>query len=148
MDNSGKEDCLWESVSLAELPQVAQGLIEQGKGVRVWRLEGSMGAGKTTLVKSICAQLGVTDVVNSPTFSLVNEYLTGQGESIFHFDFYRMEHPEEAIAIGIDEYFDSGSLCLLEWSSRIEAYLPPSYFTVSITPTGADTRRISCTHYE
>jgi len=148
MDNSGKEVGLWESVTLADLPEVAQALIRQSRGVRIWRLEGSMGAGKTTLVKSICAQLGVTDVVNSPTFSLVNEYLTGQGESVFHFDFYRMEHPEEALAMGIDEYFDSGNLCLLEWSSRIEAFLPSTFFTVTLTTTGPDSRRISCTHYE
>ena len=138
----------WSSVTLEGLPAVARDIIGLADQERVWLLEGPMGAGKTTFIKAICAELGVLDVVNSPTFSLVNEYLTEAGDTVYHFDFYRMEDPREAQEIGVEEYFDSGSICLLEWPSKIEPFLPDSYLTISLEPTGATTRRIVCSHYE
>lgn len=133
---------------MEELPRVAADIIDLAGGQTIWLLEGPMGAGKTTFAKVLCAQLGVLDTVNSPTFSLVNEYQTDQGDPVYHFDFYRMERPQEALEIGVEEYFDSGDICLLEWAERVAPYLPSSYLMISITPTSATTRAIVCQRYE
>jgi len=85
---------------------------------------GEMGTGKTTLIKEIVKQLGVEDVAHSPTFSLVNEYLSRKGEIIYHFDFYRIEQEEEAYDIGIEEYFYENNWCLIEWPEKVENLLP------------------------
>ncbi|MCD6543975.1 MAG: tRNA (adenosine(37)-N6)-threonylcarbamoyltransferase complex ATPase subunit type 1 TsaE [Flavobacteriaceae bacterium] len=85
---------------------------------------GEMGTGKTTLIKEIVKQLGVKDVAHSPTFSLVNEYLSRKGETIYHFDFYRIEQEEEAYDIGIEEYFYENNWCLIEWPEKVENLLP------------------------
>ena len=87
-------------------------------------LEGRMGSGKTTFIKSICTSLNVVDNISSPTFSLINEYKTINGDLIYHFDFYRIENKEEALNIGVEEYFYSPNLCLIEWASKIEALIP------------------------
>ena len=86
---------------------------------------GEMGAGKTTLIKEICKQIGVSDNVSSPTFAIVNEYRITSGEAVYHFDFYRIRNLQEAIDIGIEEYFNSGSYCLIEWPEKIAKLLPP-----------------------
>ena len=83
-----------------------------------------MGVGKTTLIKEICKQLGVLDTISSPTFSLVNEYETSKNEKVFHFDFYRITNEEEALDMGIEEYFDNNDWCLIEWPENIENLLP------------------------
>jgi tRNA threonylcarbamoyladenosine biosynthesis protein TsaE len=83
-----------------------------------------MGAGKTTLIKEICSLLDIEDKISSPTFSLVNEYKSRQGESVYHFDFYRIEDEEEAMDIGFEEYIDSEKWCLIEWPQNIENLLP------------------------
>jgi len=85
-----------------------------------------MGAGKTTLISEICKKMGVLEATSSPTFSLVNNY-QGKKEPIYHFDFYRLENPNEAIDFGVEEYFESGHLCLLEWAEIISEHLPLSY---------------------
>jgi tRNA threonylcarbamoyladenosine biosynthesis protein TsaE len=85
---------------------------------------GKMGAGKTTLIKEICKQLGVEDNINSPTFSLVNEYHSNNNLKLFHFDFYRIENEEEVLNIGIDDYFNQNALCLVEWPQNVENLLP------------------------
>ena len=92
----------------------------------VSRIDGAMGAGKTTLIAEICKKMGVLEATSSPTFSLVNNY-QGKKEPIYHFDFYRLENPNEAIDFGVDEYFESGHLCLLEWAEIISEHLPLSY---------------------
>jgi tRNA threonylcarbamoyladenosine biosynthesis protein TsaE len=92
----------------------------------VIRIDGAMGAGKTTLISEICKKMGVLEATSSPTFSLVNNY-QGKKEPIYHFDFYRIENPNEAIDFGVDEYFESGHLCLLEWAEIISEHLPLSY---------------------
>lgn len=95
---------------------------------------GSMGAGKTTLIKSICKALGVTDVVASPTFALVNEYRAGNGRPIFHFDFYRINRIEEVYDFGYEEYFyDSDGICLIEWPELIEPLFPNDVVRINIT---------------
>lgn len=92
----------------------------------VIRIDGAMGAGKTTLISEICKKMGVLEATSSPTFSLVNNY-QGKKEPIYHFDFYRLENPNEAIDFGVEEYFESGCLCLLEWAEIISEHLPLSY---------------------
>lgn len=92
----------------------------------VIRIDGAMGAGKTTLISEICKKIGVLEATSSPTFSLVNNY-QGKKEPIYHFDFYRLENPNEAIDFGVEEYFESGHLCLLEWAEIISEHLPLSY---------------------
>lgn len=92
----------------------------------VIRIDGAMGAGKTTLISEICKKIGVLEATSSPTFSLVNIY-QGKKEPIYHFDFYRLENPNEAIDFGVEEYFESGHLCLLEWAEIISEHLPLSY---------------------
>lgn len=90
---------------------------------KLWCFYGQMGAGKTTLIKEICAQLGAKDHVSSPTFSLVNEYALANGEKIFHFDFYRINSIEEVYDIGFEDYFYNGNICLVEWPEKIETLL-------------------------
>ncbi len=116
---------------------------------RIVLFYGSMGAGKTTLIKAVCEALGVEDTVTSPTFALVNEYSTANGEPVFHFDFYRIEYLEEAYDLGYEEYFYSGRLCLVEWPEKIDALIPyddPSVLlsTVSISVNEKGARIIDC----
>ena len=103
---------------------------------------GSMGAGKTTLIKDLCHRMGVTDEVNSPTFAIVNEYVTLEGEPVYHFDFYRIKKLEEAYDIGYENYFYSGYLCLIEWPELIEPLLPDRFIRVDILHGASDEERI------
>ncbi|NVK83988.1 MAG: tRNA (adenosine(37)-N6)-threonylcarbamoyltransferase complex ATPase subunit type 1 TsaE [Cytophagia bacterium] len=132
---------------LDELKAAAQKIIDFAGEEKIWVLNGSMGAGKTTLSKAICAELGVMDTVQSPTFSIVNEYLTWNDEVIYHFDFYRLEHPEEALAIGVEEYFDSENLCLIEWPQKIGNLLPEKHLAVDIKDLGDKLRELTLTHH-
>lgn len=109
---------------LPDLENAAMQVINKVGKQKIIALYGQMGAGKTTLVKQICKALNVVDVVNSPTFSLVNEYLQPNGEPIYHFDFYRINKIEEAYDFGYEEYFFSGHLCLIEWPEIIEELIP------------------------
>ena len=105
-----------------------------------------MGAGKTTFITALCKRLGVQeDAVSSPTFAIVNEYRTGSGEPLYHFDFYRIENVAEALDIGIFEYFDSGALCLMEWPENIEPLLPEDTLKVRISVEPDQTRILSWT---
>ena len=119
---------------------------EQFAGVlgdsRVVAFYGNMGAGKTTFISALCRYFGVEDDVCSPTFTIVNEYRTDDGDSIFHFDFYRIDSLEEAVDIGFEEYLYSGSLCLIEWPEKVEPLLPDDTLVVRITATGDDSRTI------
>ncbi len=95
-------------------------------------LEGRMGTGKTTFIKSICNNLNVVDKVSSPTFSIINEYKTVNENFIYHFDFYRIENKEEALNLGIEEYFYSSNLCLIEWGSKIEILIPENKHKINL----------------
>lgn len=128
-----------------ELPEVAARIIENLEGRGVVAFYGPMGAGKTTLIREICAQLGVTDTVTSPTFALINQYMTEDGEAVNHFDFYRIDSPEEAFDFGYEEYFYSGDICLVEWPEKIEPLLPDETLKVEITPDPDDDRRRTVT---
>ena len=126
--------------SQEELPQVARAIIELLGRRTVVAFRGEMGAGKTTLIREIAAELGATDTVTSPTFAIVNQY-KGQGNRrIYHFDFYRIEDLREAFDFGYEEYFYPGDLCLVEWPEKIEPLLPENVVTVRIT-VDSDTAR-------
>ncbi|RAK69864.1 tRNA (adenosine(37)-N6)-threonylcarbamoyltransferase complex ATPase subunit type 1 TsaE [Hymenobacter edaphi] len=130
--------------TLAALPAAAQELKAalDAAGCPVVLLEGEMGAGKTTLIKALCASLGVQDDVSSPTFSLVNEYRDARQRPVYHFDFYRIDSVDEALRMGAQEYFDSGYLCLIEWPSRVGPLLPPDRLLVTVDVTGPESRRV------
>ena len=101
-----------------------------------------MGAGKTTLIRALCAALGVADDVSSPTFALVNEYRDARDQPVYHFDFYRIDSQEEAERIGASEYFDSGYLCLVEWPARVAGLLPLPYLEVRLAVQPDESRMI------
>lgn len=115
-----------------QLHQAAEKFISLTKGKRIFAFYGQMGAGKTTFIKCICEALGALDTVTSPTFTLVNEYKTYQGESLYHIDFYRIRKTEEAFDFGLEEYLYSGSFCFMEWPELIEDLLPPGTVKVRI----------------
>lgn len=125
--------------TLAELPGVAQSLLSFAGNQKIFLFYGNMGAGKTTFTKELCAQLGVTESVTSPTFSIVNEY-NGSAAHVYHFDFYRLKNQEEALDMGYEEYFYSGNYCLIEWPEKIPDLLPLNYIKVSIEVTADQLR--------
>lgn len=131
----------------AELEEVARAIIGRSADYKIWLFTGEMGAGKTTLIKEICQQLGVIDEVSSPTFSLVNEYLTAEEQTVYHFDFYRLEEEDEAMQIGVEEYFDSGDICMLEWPEKIENLLPDSFLRIDLTENLDLSRNIELSTY-
>lgn len=118
--------------SVDTIAQAAREFVEAMGENRIFAFYGSMGAGKTTFIKAVCEELGVKDVINSPTFSIVNEYLDGAGNSIYHFDFYRLKREEEAYDIGFDDYVYSGNVCLMEWPELVEGLLPDDTVRVHI----------------
>lgn len=127
--------------SLDELPEAAQSLLQAHANKRLFAFNGSMGAGKTTFIKEICKFLGVDSMVNSPTFSIVNEYFTTEGDSVYHFDFYRIKKKEEIMDIGYEEYMFSGNYCLMEWPEKIEELLPENIVYVTIKENLEDASR-------
>jgi len=108
----------------------------------VFAFYGKMGAGKTTFVKAVCEELGVSEVITSPTFAIVNEYQGRDGKPIFHFDFYRIKKLEEVYDMGYEDYFFSGSLCFIEWPELIEELLPTDAVRVSIEEQKDGTRKL------
>lgn len=125
--------------TLEELQKAANFIIENTNS-KILLFYGEMGVGKTTLIKEIFKELGVMDSMNSPTFSLVNEYATDDKESVFHFDFYRIEEEEEAMDMGVEEYFDRETWCLIEWPQNIKNLLPLNTCEIHLE-TLADNRR-------
>lgn len=126
--------------NLSDLDRAAGEFLSQLGPARLVAFYAPMGAGKTTFITAVCKALGVQeDAVSSPTFAIVNEYRTAAGEPLYHFDFYRIEHPEEALDIGLYEYLDSGALCLMEWPENIEPLLPEETLRVriSVEPDGS-----------
>lgn len=127
--------------ALSELKPIAQQIIAQWKHP-ILLFEAPMGAGKTTLIKALCSELGVMQAVSSPTFSLVNSYQDSERKTLYHFDLYRLNSLEEALDIGIEEYLDSGARCMIEWPERIRPLLADAFHQIQIEPLGADTRKL------
>ena len=127
---------------LEDLERAAREFLEAIGDAALVAFYAPMGAGKTTFTTAICKALGVQeDAISSPTFAIVNEYRSSAGQPIYHFDFYRIERPEEALDIGLYDYLDSGDLCLMEWPENIEALLPEETLRVhiSVNPDGSRT---------
>jgi tRNA threonylcarbamoyladenosine biosynthesis protein TsaE len=121
--------------SREDLGQISNQVIKAAYGRNIWIFDGEMGAGKTTLIKAICKELGVLGHIQSPTFSIVNQYLSSAGKTIYHFDFYRLKNETEALDFGIEEYFDSGNICMIEWANKVESLLPNNCFKIKISLT-------------
>ena len=136
---------LIEIADKSALPQAARSFVELMGDYTIFAFNGEMGAGKTTFIMDLCRALGVDDdLVGSPSFALINEYRSETtAELIYHFDFYRVESLEEALEIGIEDYFDSGAVCLIEWPGRIAAALPADTVTVRIEVADDDSRTIT-----
>ncbi|WP_456377188.1 tRNA (adenosine(37)-N6)-threonylcarbamoyltransferase complex ATPase subunit type 1 TsaE [Lutibacter sp.] len=136
-----------KNYSLQQLPKIAKEVLQFSKH-KVVLFYGEMGVGKTTLIKEIVKQLGVLDTVNSPTFSLVNEYHSQKGDKIYHFDFYRIDNEEEAMDMGIEEYFYSNNWCLVEWPNKVENLLPLESVSIKITANSNQQRTIELINNE
>lgn len=131
---------------LSEIESTASELISEAGKEKVWVFQGSMGAGKTTLIKALAGKFGILDQVSSPTFGIVNQYENKKGNVFYHFDFYRLDNPTEALDIGIEEYFYSGNYCWLEWAEKIEAFLPENFFLIKIESISDLKRQVTFQH--
>ena len=118
--------------SIDEIDSAAKKFVDEMGNNRVFAFYGKMGAGKTTFIKAVCENLGVEDVINSPTFAIVNEYADGNDEPIYHFDFYRIKKEQEVLDIGYEDYVYSGNICFMEWPELIEGLLPADVVKVTI----------------
>ena len=134
------------SYTLDHIDDIANLLIQEAGDQKVWIFKGEMGAGKTTLIKSLAKVLEVADSVSSPTFGIVNEYQTKAKGLLYHFDFYRLDDPMEALDIGIEEYFYSGNYCWLEWAEKIAPFLPERFFYIELA-LASETGRILTFHH-
>ncbi|KIA99473.1 MULTISPECIES: tRNA (adenosine(37)-N6)-threonylcarbamoyltransferase complex ATPase subunit type 1 TsaE [unclassified Flavobacterium] len=123
--------------SLDQIQEVAKQILAQNPN-KILLFNGEMGAGKTTLIKQLCKSLGIEDATSSPTFSLVNEYQTNDNQTVYHFDFYRLNHETEALDMGVDDYLYSGNWCFIEWSEKIPNLIPEqhSVVTIELLPDG------------
>lgn len=128
--------------SLQEYAAAAQEFVKMMGDNRIFAFYGSMGSGKTTFIKSVCEEMGVEEAINSPTFAIVNEYESREGETIFHFDFYRIKSIAEVYNMGYEEYLYSDAYCFIEWPELIEELLPEEAVRVEITENGDGSREI------
>lgn len=129
--------------STSDLPEISSTIINFAGDQKIFLFYGDMGAGKTTLIKSLCTNLGTQENITSPTFSIVNEY-RADGTMIYHFDFYRLKNQNEALDLGYEEYFYSGNYCFIEWPEKIASLLPPHYIRIDIQVLGNDERLFTC----
>lgn len=129
--------------NLAAIDTAALEFLKEVSGHKLLAFYGHMGAGKTTFTVALCKALGVQDSVSSPTFAIVNEYMCGNGDSLFHFDFYRIKNNAEAMDIGVEDYFYSGNLCIMEWPENIEDLLPDETLRISIRVNDDQSRTIN-----
>ncbi|MDE6484237.1 MAG: tRNA (adenosine(37)-N6)-threonylcarbamoyltransferase complex ATPase subunit type 1 TsaE [Duncaniella sp.] len=129
--------------SLADLPEAARQFVGAMAGRTIFAFHGQMGAGKTTFINAVSAALGAhPDDTASPTFAIINEYPTASGTPVYHFDLYRIDSPEQALDLGLDDYFYSGAPCLMEWPENIEEFLPEDTVHVHINVLDDDSRQI------
>ena len=139
---SYKENMQLKINDISEINNVAKQFVSQIGDANVFAFYGVMGAGKTTFVKAVCEELGVQETITSPTFAIINEYKDSGGNSIYHFDFYRINKLEEAFDFGYEDYFYSGNLCFIEWPELVESLLPENTVKVYITETDNGARTI------
>ena len=128
---------------LSHLKHAAKWFIETAGKHSIIAFYGDLGSGKTTFIQELCKQWGVEQEVTSPTFALVNEYSSSNALTIYHFDFYRLDQPEEALDIGLEDYLSSGNICCMEWPEKIEPFLPPETLRVYIDVLADKSRLIS-----
>lgn len=133
----------YKANTLSDLQTIAEALLVDFKSNKVIAFYGEMGVGKTTLIKELCKVLGVEDVANSPTFSIVNEYLSNNKEAVYHFDFYRIEEEDEVFDLGYEDYFYSDSYCFIEWPEKIPNLLPDNVVKVTLGLDEENNRLIS-----
>ncbi|MCC5928194.1 MAG: tRNA (adenosine(37)-N6)-threonylcarbamoyltransferase complex ATPase subunit type 1 TsaE [Cyclobacteriaceae bacterium] len=138
----------FSSESLSDLPSIAEAIAEYAGDERVWLFEGDLGAGKTTLIKSICKAFQCSDTISSPTFSLINVYYSEMYGEIYHFDLYRINSVEEILDIGADEYLDSGNYCFVEWPDKLGNLVPVKHLHISVEIEKGNRRIINLTKYE
>jgi tRNA threonylcarbamoyladenosine biosynthesis protein TsaE len=129
--------------SVSDLARAAREFLSLMDQATVFAFRGEMGAGKTTFIKAICEALGVGDVINSPSFSIVNEYRSATGELIYHFDCYRLKRVEEALDFGFEDYMESGCLCFIEWPDIVDDLLPSDTVFVDIRVNDDDSRVVT-----
>jgi len=127
---------------VGSIRQIPKSIFKHSGNQKIFLFYGEMGAGKTTLIKSICEYLGTSELATSPTFSIVNEYLMPGGK-LYHFDFYRLKNETEALDMGYEEYFYSGNYCFIEWPEKISGLLPDHFIRINIKVTGENAREIS-----
>ena len=132
------------STTIESLPEIARQFLNEAGEQKVFALYGTMGSGKTTFIKALCRELGVQEIVTSPTFTIVNEYLAGDQSPVFHFDFYRIKSESEAYDLGYENYLYSGNYCFVEWPEKIASLLPPKLAKIHIDITD-DQRSITLT---
>ena len=130
------------SYSLANIENAIHQFWQYANQYRILAFSGEMGAGKTTLIKALCQQLGIEGAVSSPTFSIVNEY-AGKNGRVYHFDFYRLKTQTEALDMGYEEYFYSGDYCFIEWPEKIPDLLPENYVSIAISEQADRSRKIT-----
>lgn len=130
-------------LQLTDIECVARQFVEEQSDGRVFAFYGQMGAGKTTFIAAVCKALGIEEPVNSPTFAIVNEYVADNGETVYHFDCYRLNNLRDALNIGIEEYFASGNICFIEWAENIEELLPVDTVRVNIVVEDDGSREVS-----
>jgi len=130
------------------LENAAQEIIDFAGDKKIWLFYGEMGSGKTTLIKAISKVFGVEDMVQSPTFSIVKEYRNPENDIFYHFDFYRIKNETEALDVGIDEYFDSGEICFIEWPEKVSNLIPDSYISIEIKMNTETSRILNLNHHD
>lgn len=130
-------------LQLTNIECIARQFVEEQGDGRVFAFYGQMGAGKTTFIAAVCKALRIEEPVNSPTFAIVNEYVADNGETVYHFDCYRLNTLRDALNIGIEEYFASGNICFIEWAENIEELLPADTVRVNIVVEDDGSREVS-----
>lgn len=128
--------------TLDQIKETASGLLAAAGAGKVFALHGEMGAGKTTFVHALCEVMGVKDAISSPTFSIINQYRTGTGQTVYHMDLYRLKDEAEAIQAGVEDCLYSGNICLVEWPEKAPAIFPDDTLHLSITYVDDNTRKL------
>ena len=133
--------------SLDQIALAVELIYQKMNGQKIICFNGEMGSGKTTLIKEVCRRLGVNEPMNSPTFAIINEYRDLEDLRIYHFDFYRIRNMRDANEIGVEEYFYSGHLCLIEWAENITTILPEQYLEINIKLVANNQRELNYKHH-